>query len=295
MSNLLKYIEEFKSFKSDIPKTLLELELRFNKGITKKSFESVYEILINYGFKRKGAEHSLRCLFNDDIRVQIDGLDNISYYCSNNIPTTNAIYMKKSKLKEENNENYDFKTALSKEQILDKSDKVVKGIIYNWKQKKKVFRFMNRVSLINDKLEGFQIDFSIVKYSNNILDIFNKPEKYEIELEVTNRTIETNILEVSIKKTIKYILMGIQNTNFPINNITINKIKDEYLSLFNTKKTDKRDIFIGPNSITLQQTNLIDDKNSDYPYINDGFCVTDKADGERRLLYIGKDNNIYLI
>ena len=297
MSGLLTYIEEFKSFKSDIPKTLLELELRFNRGITKKTFEDIYEKLINHGFKLKGDNHSLRCLLQDDIRVQIDGLDNISSYCTNNRPTATAIFMKKTRVKEETNENYNFKTALSKEQIIDKSEKQVKSIIDNWKNKKKAYRFMYRRSLYNDKLDGFQIDFSIVKYSNNMLDIFNKPEKYEVELEITNRKIDdTKILEGNIKKTIKYILMGIQNTNFPINNITINKIKDEYLSLFSSRKTDKRDnVFIGPNSITLQQTNLMNNKNSDDPCINEGFCVTDKADGERRLLYIGKDNNIYLI
>lgn len=298
MSGLLSYIEEYKVFKGDTPKTSLELELRFNRNLTKKKFEDVYEKLINYGFTRKDAEHSLRCSIKEDnIRVQINGLDNISSYCSNHIPTTNAIYMKKTKIKEENNENYNFKTALSKEQIIDKSVKHVKGIIYNWKQKKKFFRFMYRISLKSDTLKGFQIDFSIVKTSNNILDIFHKPENYEVELEITNKTIETKILEENIKKTIKYILMGIQNTNFPINNLTINKIKDEYISLFSSsKKNDKSgNLFIGPNSITLQQTNLMKDSKVNNTYVNEGYCVTDKADGERRLLYIGKDNGIYLI
>ena len=49
--------------------------------------------------------------------------------------------------------------------------------------------------------------------------------------------------------------------------------------------------FIGPSSVTLQNINIldskdIDDTNKTIPNIRNNYCVTDKADGLRKLLFI---------
>ena len=54
--------------------------------------------------------------------------------------------------------------------------------------------------------------------------------------------------------------------------------------------------FIGPSSITLEMENAapnIDDLN--IPNIHGAYTVTDKADGIRKLLYIGQKGKIYMI
>jgi hypothetical protein len=54
--------------------------------------------------------------------------------------------------------------------------------------------------------------------------------------------------------------------------------------------------FIGPNSITLQLVNIAPlDENSNQPNIRKDFVVTDKADGDRHLMFISNDGKIYLI
>jgi mRNA (guanine-N7-)-methyltransferase len=54
--------------------------------------------------------------------------------------------------------------------------------------------------------------------------------------------------------------------------------------------------FIGPNSITLQIINIAQiDENSNEPNIRKNFVVTEKADGERHLMYISDEGKIYLI
>ena len=54
--------------------------------------------------------------------------------------------------------------------------------------------------------------------------------------------------------------------------------------------------FIGPNSITLQLKNIAPiDENSNEPNIRKDFVVTEKADGQRHLLYINNHGRIYLI
>ena len=69
--------------------------------------------------------------------------------------------------------------------------------------------------------------------------------------------------------------------------------KDEYDS---TKRGIRNSNFIGPNSITLQLVNIAPiDENSTEPNIRKDFVVTDKADGDRHLLYINSIGRIYMI
>ena len=54
--------------------------------------------------------------------------------------------------------------------------------------------------------------------------------------------------------------------------------------------------FIGPSSCTLQPVNFVDDETiENVCVIRDSFCVTDKADGERKLLYIHDNMCLYFI
>lgn len=54
--------------------------------------------------------------------------------------------------------------------------------------------------------------------------------------------------------------------------------------------------FIGPNSLTLQLENIIEpNENINVPNIRKNYCVTEKADGDRKLLYVTEDGKIYLI
>ena len=50
--------------------------------------------------------------------------------------------------------------------------------------------------------------------------------------------------------------------------------------------------FIGPNCLTLQIDNLLETSST---HINKKYCVTDKADGLRSLLYISDNGRLYLI
>ena len=116
---------------------------------------------------------------------------------------------------------------------------------------------------------------------------------------------------------IKIVLSGIQNSNYPISydeqyGILKNYIdltipdKDPYKKIllednpfnsrewsFNLRKRQSRRNFIGPSSISLEMKNII--KDGGYDTIYTPYAVTDKADGERRLMYIPDNGKIYLI
>ena len=101
-----------------------------------------------------------------------------------------------------------------------------------------------------------------------------------------------------MKKVIRFILGGLQETNFPIGISEQRESIKEYMKLFLETPpeypTPKN--FIGPSSISLEMANIIKlDTESSAPNIRHPYTLTDKADGLRKLLFIAKDGKIYLI
>jgi len=201
-------------------------------------------------------------------------------------------------------------------------------IMKKWKETGKEFRFINRVTFQHPDYP-FKVDISIVKYSNRKPDkfgrenrgqmirsitidksnVFNNPELYEIEIEVDNTQIgprslfySSEIIAVSLRKVIKIVLSGLQSTNYPISYPEQKNILHSYMKLIwkDEIDTSKKHItskhFIGPNSITLQLINIApEDENTTQPNVRKDFVVTDKADGQRHLLFISEIGRIYLI
>lgn len=269
-----------------------------------------------------------------NIRTEINGLNAIKDYCSSNSiekilqqMSYNVSFTKKSNITNEDNEmlgfatfnDFNFRVSYQIEEKLSKNSNICKEIIENWNNSKKNFRFLNRVTFTKDDIP-INIDISIVKtskkinnkYENTITiqesNIFNNYESYEIELEIDNKRIgpgtnfNTPILVMNvIKKTIKYILSGIQKSNYPISYKEQDEVLKNYMELIykNDWKPNQRIYpknFIGPSSYTLQIKNIVPISNStNIPNIRNDFSVTEKADGERHLMYITNDGKIYFI
>jgi hypothetical protein len=146
-------------------------------------------------------------------------------------------------------------------------------------------------------------DKKYIKVSDS--NVFRAPYIYEVEIEVIDIPYKYNKTDIEhvisqLKKTIKFILIGIQGTNFPQKYEPIKETLNSYLGLI--KQLNKEDKyykkvpknFIGPSSYTLQRENIIKHENINSVSILDEFCVTDKADGERKLLFINNKNEVYL-
>lgn len=219
-------------------------------------------------------------------------------------------------------DDFNFRVSLQTEVIAKKG--IENYILENWRKSKKEFRYLNRVTFIHPEFP-VRIDLSITKSGNRGKDkrgrsyiipvntieesnVFNNPESYEIEIEIDNKKIGpgTNFqtpeqLLTSLRKVIKYVLSGLQGTMYPISYPEQQAIISEYMKMiwdheYEPSRRVTSQNFIGPNSITLQLTNIatIDD-NSNIPNIRKDFIVTDKADGDRHLMYISKSGKIYLI
>ena len=217
---------------------------------------------------------------------------------------------------------FNFRVSLQTEEQANKG--IENYIIENWRKSKKEFRYLNRVSFQHPEFPVI-VDLSIVKSGNKTKDkrgftniipvytinesnVFNNPESYEIEIEVNNKKIgattefsSPNALLAALRKVIKYILSGLQGTLYPISYSEQDEIMRSYMKMiwgneYEPSRKVMSQNFIGPNSITLQITNIAQqDNNSNIPNIRNNFVVTEKADGDRHLMYISNVGKIYLI
>ena len=290
---------------------------------------------------------------NNTIRTEIDSFSSIQEYCKTNdiekllekqhksitFNKKMAYSVKDSEGKLEyskpvNFDDWNFRASYQTEETLKLSNNIVRSTIAKWTSSKKMFRYINRVTFTHPNIP-IKVDLSIVKSSKmnrgeyiltNTLEesgLFHNVESYEIELEVSNKHIgptsevkEPSALLVLIRKTIKYILMGLQGTNYPVSYAEQNEVLRNYMRIVEGRKDEGggwgerggereggRDPirvysknFIGPSSCTLQIANIVPvNENCNIPNIRNNYTVTDKADGDRALMIISNKGKIYLL
>jgi len=296
-------------------------------GFTPNNVNGIYDLKIQSSYFDK----NIQKINVSNTRTEINGLYNIQQYCRTNklnlehINISPLRFLQKYPVKNSKNQvfsslNYDdfnFRISYNIEDILPLSNHNVIQTINTWENNKKIFRYMNRVSFYHDSFP-VRVDCSVVKSSRkehnkliaeyNIQDanVFNNPISYEIEIEVLNEKIfgefkDTKFLMASIKKVIKFVLTGLQNTNYPVGRDEINSVLENYQELMIPQdkrvppyKLNSRN-FIGPSNITLQISNLINNPDSNEPNILSNYTVTEKADGQRKMLLINKSGKVYLI
>jgi hypothetical protein len=342
-NKFLKYIETYLSSYTRFSENIYpEFEIRFGtkkiKNINKVDFYNVIKSLLNYDFKLVNENYFLKImnssnLFN--IRTQINGLPNIQSYCKldnlsgildeNNIKFVEKEYFKNNdtQLFPLDFDDYNFRVCYQTEQNYSRNHSSIEELHSKWNSFKKIFRYIKRYEYRHPDLP-FLVHCSIVKTSKsqygkfieqfNIKDseVFNSLENFEIEIELNNELIVANkafssaeFLYSNLRKVIKYILIGLQETNYPIALNEMEFAMQQYLKL--AKGQDYKAMmlpnikdFIGPSSTTLQMVNIlpeteINDTNNSIPNIRNNYTVTDKADGTRKLLYISPQGKLYFI
>ncbi len=131
----------------------------------------------------------------------------------------------------------------------------------------------------------------------------------------------TKYITTVVKRYSKVVLSGLQFTNYPIKYDEQTMVLKEYIKLtyinkvITDAKTGKRRSvisleqllkdpsnykrknrknFIGPSTISLEMKHVVPTENKNNPNINNLYTVTDKADGERHLLYVNDIGKMYL-
>ena len=207
-----------------------------------------------------------------NVRTEINGFASVQKYCNNNILSDDLRpeFLQKNSYKDSKGDwingvfikDYNINVKLQEEIQFDSNHHFGKKIISEWKDVKKTFRYLNRISFTHNEFP-VRIDMSIVKESNKeeiefrgrkqlklkpeytieSSNVFNNPEKYEIEIELLNKKVGAgteynNVSKISnmLKKIIKYVLSGLQNTNYPISYTIMESIGKQYLKTINGKR-----------------------------------------------------------
>lgn len=304
-------------------------------GFTSRNEKGTYMLRINNEF----LDSKTGNFKQSQIRTEIVGFTSIQEYCKNNdikkilqsySSSTNVNFYKKSpyfhggeKIPPVNFDDFNFRVSYQTEEKIGVNAGQIKNTIDTWERSKKYFRYINRVTFSHPELP-INVDLSITKssrfdtekktaemtYTTGESGVFENPEIFEIELEVDNSeigpgtlTANASDLLVALRKTIKYVLMGLQGTNFPISYSEQRGVLNNYMKLIMGSEYDPSKHatafpknFIGPSSYTLQMANIAPiNERTTIPNIRENYTVTDKADGQRYMLYISEIGKIYLI
>lgn len=264
------------------------------------------------------------------IRTTIEGANEIQAYCKGNTinPESPSVsFMQKFTKKQEQThmnpihfDDFGFKVNYKEEKKLPTHLTIINSTVSEWGRSKKIYRLLKRFTFTN-RYFPVKIDCSIVRSSKrrgNWLiperliensNVFSNPETYEIEIELVHSLIpfsekpeEVDKIKImalqSVRQTIKFVLSGLQETNYPISFIEQGAIMNEYMNILYKDPPDKviNKYFVGPSSISLERANIAPiDPNSTVANIRTPYTITEKADGIRKLLFISKNGNIYII
>lgn len=217
---------------------------------------------------------------------------------------------------------FNFNVSFNIERDYEVGSKHVEDIIRSWTESRKTFRLINRVKFYKPD-SPIIVDLSIIRNSSpsggvmipthtmEESGIFSGVDHCEVELEVENSKVgvgtpynvdRVTALSDELRRVIRVVLSGLQGTNFPVSYPEQEEVIQSYMRLVHGEGYVERRIsprdFIGPSSCTLQLKNVVDPvgANTEEPNIRDGYCVTDKADGDRKMLYVHyRDGKVYLI
>ena len=297
--------------------------------------ESLLRIGTEYLDERSGQHRT------SNIRTEVRGLANISTYCrTDSLGGPDGVmlgtkFVRKSNFRGSSGYldpadfwDFGFRVAFQSELTFAPGSTTVQQIMSGWKENKKTFRYITRHRLSHSELP-FVVDVSTVKeskrsgkqyvpeYNFKESGVLDSMESYEIEIEVVNTAVgigtkysTPELLGAALRRMIKLVLSGIQQTNYPTSRDERRETGEEYMSLLWGEPTPPKGKaseaprprkivprnFVGPSGFTLQSQNVAE-ANADavIPNIRTNYTVTDKADGERKLLFITSSGRLYLI
>ena len=292
-----------------------ELECTFGKGtVDATTFFRVAQRLRSKGLRELEQEDRLTISTPQNVRFTIQGLGIIQQYCRDDtlVGKPYTVMIKDRNAVDYDNidiADYEIRVKSRNETDIDKDEDEVKQLLSQWASVPKGFRLMRRWSFM-DGVSGLRYDLSIVrstvtdsknpdirkrsgfKWQRKFGDqnIASAPYMYEVEVELQRLMKEENVADAQKRfiKGIGEILRGIQKNSLLLRKSKKQKIKESY------KKLVKTDLFLGCNSITLEQINF-GEPVANKPNIRNSYNVTDKADGLRCLAYCDDEGELFLI
>lgn len=307
-----------------------ELECKFKEDITKDAFsrmvqycrstnmtETLHDDQLDVFCKLPTSPHT--------IRVSMTGKDNIARYCrANVVPDSSIVIMKRpiTGVKQLAIIDLAFKVDLKEEAPLD--DFAKQELLTRLPTQDKGYRYKKRFSYED---RNIRYDFTVVKASSvnrNFLchhgfatsGLIGAPETYEVEIEYTGHGAndaqpkkrgrvskvagEGHAVNDLFNAMITIYLIFNDETRYVSPGVKKEALGN-YLRLCFGQAVDAtllernpRSYFAAPQPVTLERRNLAK-PDVDVVSILEGYTVTEKADGERCLLFVNSDGHVYLI
>lgn len=262
-------------------------------------------------------------IVNTNYRITIYGLANITSFCETNSLMTDKPYVaviKKSRIPNMEAiflDEYDMYFKSRKETPVNENEMIVINETFN--KEDKFFRNKKRFSFVH-KSDLFRVDLTLVRSSSQKASnlktsgVLQSPDKYEVEIEYlsnSEQSLSTNKIALILFEIIDELKQVIDDTNNVItitqkNNVLCNYLRLVNPNILNSCETNlsgfinnlimknTRSYFLSYQPITLEQENLLDSELGRVS-IREKYTVTEKADGERMLLYVDATNKVYSI
>lgn len=302
-----------------------ELEIKYagkNVVITRDQFSHTLNYFRSQGYTEKEHTEALDVHFMYNgypYRISLTGKENIQSYCLTNKITSNMVKEAISKRIVNNFRTIfipDFNVRIDLREEVPVGDIVLNELLMYLENVPKGFRYKKRYSYTN-KGTPMRYDFTIIKRSHvnhdeflchkrfSTSNILSNHEFYELEIEAMKNIQNVEKFTKDFLKAgvnLYAIVNGIHNV---ISNRTKTDVLAEYLKILE-KLTGKkvlpvqqvldrpRGFLIGPQPVTLELKSLASDAMKINTILED-YTVTEKADGERQLMFVNSEGSVYLI
>ena len=268
-----KLARDVKTFISSGNPSENEIEIRFRDISNSNSLQlHLFNKCLKY-FKSNEKLWTFIKHTNDDVIIGkslIKGHEDIRRISSKN----SIVYQTKKRIKVNDNRNYYFRLSEAKETNISMTEE-------DWSTKcvPTLQRTRERNSF-SDKSNTWQLDLTKVTSFGQINET-----SYEVELEYTNKTNKFNI--DILKELFQDILSQIQNSPYIMSKTISDNLLSIYANLVNVNP--RYPSFVGPLPYTLTKDVFDNGK------LSCGYTVTEKADGDRKLFFIGNKGNTLLL
>lgn len=311
----LKTLENYVNMCKDDPE--LELEMILTNRPDKEGFKSVYDYMMrSVGFEMipETDRDTMDITFVNDsnARATIQGTIPIQEYCESNLIGA-CTMMQKSRIQNAPKvvvHDYDIAFRVSREVEFAEDRK--RGVLQNHQKKAKLFRKKRRYSFRYPEFPSLRIDLTQVKQSRieakSVIQskVLKSSEWYEIEIELEN---DKSLTESDLRAVprqmfnlMSLIIKVISKSSKLLSKSKTLQVITNYISLIHSKKlanlselihTDPKSIFLTYQPVTLEQTNLTE--RLGVTSVLKDYTVTEKADGERALIFVDSDEIVYML
>lgn len=237
-------------------------------------------------------------LESSDVRLSINDITDIIRYCKENVIADKHLeVIEKNKSVDQTADiaQYGLRVQLSDEKPV--SDELRRNLIdtIQGETSVKYYRYKNRFSYKLSDL--FRIDLTAVKTASGknfrTSNVLNQLEKYEVEIEYIGKFTDKkpNITPDDLYPLVR-VMTYAQNGLTITTSDDVSTVTSQYAGLvYPNTPFDKNDnLFIGMDVVAFNHSGFYTIDSEQSPY-----SVTDKADGERYMLYIADNSQMYLI